>query len=210
MFNLDNAITEWRRRMAAGGVKNSAVLDELESHLREDIERQTKPAMTPEDAFNLAVQKIGPASVLSKEFRKTAVGSALEKLMIAIAVLFLAFGVFLSAAAIILCYGSLAERLMGLVAMSSTILTACVWTRVIPHLPMIAQKRKRISVEVACFFSGYVIAMLYVQFIVPHFEHSPDRMIPAVGFWALFPIAVGLSVACGIERAAKKSVCKFA
>ncbi|HEX4265160.1 MAG TPA: hypothetical protein VH597_12540 [Verrucomicrobiae bacterium] len=42
VFNLDPAITEWRRKMAAGGIKSPAVVDELESHLHEDVEQQMR------------------------------------------------------------------------------------------------------------------------------------------------------------------------
>ena len=42
MFNLDQAIVEWRRQMAAGGIRSPEVLDELESHLRDDVEQQMR------------------------------------------------------------------------------------------------------------------------------------------------------------------------
>jgi hypothetical protein len=35
MRNLDPGIAEWRREMAAAGIKSAEVLDELESHLHE-------------------------------------------------------------------------------------------------------------------------------------------------------------------------------
>ena len=38
MFDLDQAVAQWRQQMSADGIKNSATLDELESHLRDDIE----------------------------------------------------------------------------------------------------------------------------------------------------------------------------
>jgi hypothetical protein len=40
MFNLEQEIAVWRQKMAAGGLKPMEVLDELESHLREEIEHQ--------------------------------------------------------------------------------------------------------------------------------------------------------------------------
>ena len=42
MFNLNQAIEGWRREMLAAGIKTPVPLDELESHLREDVEHQTK------------------------------------------------------------------------------------------------------------------------------------------------------------------------
>lgn len=204
MPELEKNIAEWRKRMAAGGIKKPAVLDELENHLREDIERRTRDGMAPEEAFTAAGQKIGPASALSKEFKRAAIGSVLEKLMLALAVLFLAFGVFLSVVTIIFSYDFLAERVMAFTALSFSLLTACFWSRMIPHLPVITHKRKRLSIEVATFLGGYGLAVFYAQLVLPHFEHSPDRVLPAVGFWAGFPVAIGLALACGLERAAKK------
>ena len=40
MFNLDQSIAAWRQQMVAGGIKSPRVLDELESHLRDDVEEQ--------------------------------------------------------------------------------------------------------------------------------------------------------------------------
>lgn len=70
MFDLDQAISEWRRQMAAGGIKSSKVLNELEGHLREDI-RALASGGTPEvQAFGLAVSRLGGIDSLSTEFKK--------------------------------------------------------------------------------------------------------------------------------------------
>jgi hypothetical protein len=70
MFNLDQAISEWRRQMAVGGLKMPDVLNELESHLREDLEGQVRSGLNEQEAFNAAVQRIGQSKALKKEFRK--------------------------------------------------------------------------------------------------------------------------------------------
>src|SRR5262249_44109846 len=67
----NQAIAEWRRELAAGGVKSSSVLDELENHLREDIEQQTRLGSSEPSAFEAAVQRIGEAPSLKSEFVKT-------------------------------------------------------------------------------------------------------------------------------------------
>ena len=79
MFNLEQAIAEWRKRMAAGGINSSAVLDELESHLREDVE-QLQKGRTEQQAFEAAVLQIGQAGILKCEFAKNgrATGVAAE------------------------------------------------------------------------------------------------------------------------------------
>jgi hypothetical protein len=203
MFNLDHSISVWRQKMTAGGIKNPAVLDELESHLREDVERQVRAGMEAEKAFVAAVQKIGPANALKKEFKKSAGANVIEKMMIALAVLFVAFGIFLSSVTVILCYLTMAERVIGFAAMGISILIACSWRRLTPYLPVIREKRKRSISGIACLLGGFGLATLYVQAVVPHFVHGLDRILPAMGFWALFPIAIGFGLASGLEHAAR-------
>jgi hypothetical protein len=70
MFNLDQEITDWRRQMAAAGIKPSKVVDELENHLREDI-RILVSAGTPEGAaFQIAAGRLGGIETMSSEFKK--------------------------------------------------------------------------------------------------------------------------------------------
>ena len=70
MFNLEQAITEWRRQMATGGVKAPVPLDELESHLRDEVEQQVLSGSSEERAFEIALQRIGRAEALKREFKK--------------------------------------------------------------------------------------------------------------------------------------------
>jgi hypothetical protein len=70
MFNLEEAISEWRGQMLAAGVKNPNVVDELESHLREDVARHAQSGENAEQAFEAAVQRVGHARLLKREFAK--------------------------------------------------------------------------------------------------------------------------------------------
>jgi hypothetical protein len=70
MFQLDQAIAKWRRKMAADGLKTRALLDELESHLRDDVERQMQSGHGVEPAFQAAVARLGQAGALKDEFSK--------------------------------------------------------------------------------------------------------------------------------------------
>ena len=42
MFDLEKSIADWRTQMLAAGIKSPVPLEELESHLREEITQQTK------------------------------------------------------------------------------------------------------------------------------------------------------------------------
>jgi hypothetical protein len=70
MFNLEQSIAEWRRQMLAAGVKTPVPLDELESHLREEVEQQMRSGEGAQEAFESAVQRIGQPAVIQDEFAK--------------------------------------------------------------------------------------------------------------------------------------------
>src|SRR6516225_9715383 len=102
-FDLEKAIGEWRKQALAAGVKSSAQLDELEGHLREEIERQMKSGLDPQQAVAMAVQTIGKATMLKDEFNKISRPSALaERIMIGIGLAFVALIIFLGGAAVVL------------------------------------------------------------------------------------------------------------
>ena len=70
MFELEDAIMGWRQRMSGAGVKSPVPLEELESHLRDDIEQGMQSGLGAEQAFAAAVQRIGQAESLKGEFAK--------------------------------------------------------------------------------------------------------------------------------------------
>ena len=70
MFNLEQSIAEWRRQMIAGGIKTPVPLEELESHLREDVERQMQLGVGVEQAFRKVAEDIGSGEKLEQEFAK--------------------------------------------------------------------------------------------------------------------------------------------
>jgi len=70
MFDLDRVMAEWRRQMAAAGIKSSDVLDELEGHLRDEMENQVRSGLTAQQAFEVAVRRIGQPGALKTEFSK--------------------------------------------------------------------------------------------------------------------------------------------
>jgi hypothetical protein len=56
--------------MLAAGIQNPVPLEELEIHLREEIERHTKSGLNEAEAFQAAAVNIGQAHLLQKEFKK--------------------------------------------------------------------------------------------------------------------------------------------
>ena len=70
MFDLELAIAEWRTQMSAAGLQTPALLDELENHLRDDVEEQMRSGTDAGEAFSTARQRLGSAVSLQAEFKK--------------------------------------------------------------------------------------------------------------------------------------------
>lgn len=70
MFHLEQSIANWREQMLAAGIQAPVPLDELEIHLREEIEQQTKSGLAKEEAFKTAVLEVGQGGLLKAEFAK--------------------------------------------------------------------------------------------------------------------------------------------
>ena len=190
MFNLEQAVTEWRRQMAVGGIKTQEVLDELENHLREETEQQVRFGLSGQEAFEVAAQRIGKAGVLKNEFKKLGGPSSLSsRVMMSVGLVFVGFIVLLSSFTIFVCFESWAERVMAAIAVACILLVAFGWKYAVRLLPVIASARKRWAVGLACIACGFCASSFFCEIILPHFEVSPDHQLPAIGFWAVFLIA---------------------
>jgi len=199
MFNLDQAIAKWRQQLVAAGMTTPEVLDELESHLREEVQRQSKSGKTRQEAFGAAVQNLGTARVLENEFRKIrGPVSMVEGLMIGISVFLVIFIVLLSGLAAVLCYAHGAERLVFATAVVCILTVAFSLRKVVPFLPLVSNTGARWVAGLACIATGFVASSLFCNFILPRFEIGPDRQLPAIGVWAVFLIAVFSCLGVGL------------
>jgi hypothetical protein len=70
MFDLEQSIAEWRRQMIDAGIKSPVPLDELESHLREELDRRIRSGEGTGRAFEKAVAQFGKFQALKAEFDK--------------------------------------------------------------------------------------------------------------------------------------------
>lgn len=70
MFKLDQAIAEWRKEMLAAGITRPEILDELENHLREDLQRLMNSGHAEAEAFQEAAHQFGGGKQLKQEFIK--------------------------------------------------------------------------------------------------------------------------------------------
>jgi hypothetical protein len=70
MFDIDKNISAWRKEMKEAGIDNAATLDELESHVRQEFQTLTSAGHEPQPAFQLAIERLGTAPSVGKEFHK--------------------------------------------------------------------------------------------------------------------------------------------
>jgi hypothetical protein len=70
MSDFESDIAQWRRQLFTAGVKDVEVLDELESHLREDIERKLRAGADARRVFQAAADRFGRFQALKAEFDK--------------------------------------------------------------------------------------------------------------------------------------------
>jgi len=70
MFDLNRAIDTWHRGLESDELRRGETLDELESHVREEVERFVKSGLHQEQAFERAVSRIGQSKDLAREFAK--------------------------------------------------------------------------------------------------------------------------------------------
>jgi len=197
MFNLEKAIDNWRVQMAANGLKTPAVLNELESHLREDVRQQVRSGVNVEQAFNIAVQRLGPACALRAEFKK-ARGMPAARWMGFVCVVLVGFIVWMSGYTFVQMELSPAEQVVAYAAVAFSLLTACGWRYALPLLPVIPNKRGRVTMAIVCIASGIVLSNLFCQFVLAPFERNLDGQVPALGFWAAFPIALFTCIGVGL------------
>jgi hypothetical protein len=70
MFNFEQSVSQWRQQMLAAGIREVSVL-ELESHLRDEFEKQIRQGISCAEAFDSAVAQMGRPVQLNEEFSKT-------------------------------------------------------------------------------------------------------------------------------------------
>ncbi|HQU72263.1 MAG TPA: permease prefix domain 1-containing protein [Calditrichia bacterium] len=70
MFNLNRQILKWRIGLMVRGAFEKSDLDELESHLRDDIDALKRIGCSEEEAFHKAAQRLGDARFLRQEYLK--------------------------------------------------------------------------------------------------------------------------------------------
>jgi hypothetical protein len=213
MFNLESAIEDWRRRMTAGGIKSAATLDELESHLRDDVEAQLKSGQAAEACFDAAVQRLGRPEALRREFAEAGYAPRfrgwnwLVAVCFAFPILCLARGTIILIQIFGLWYWDFSptDRVLGWAAVVALILAVCSWLFSHRVLPVMPDRRKRIAMIVAC----SELVLIWYAF-VPGVVLDVWLASPTAGryivtmLWLMVLWVMLLGVTYGLEQAARR------
>jgi hypothetical protein len=200
MFDLNKAIANWLRQLAAGGRMSPEVLDELESHLRDDIEQQVRCGAEPQKAFESAVRHLGPATALEKEFAKSPGARQLRRRR------FVQGSCFISAVFVLLINTwTLVEfdltawqRVIGF----SVVVLAALYLAGLPLLLSLlsrtAYAQLQAAVKMASLFTPIVpiLAILTARHVI-RFEFG---ILPTLIVWLLYAAIVMTIFACGFGR----------
>ena len=204
MFNLEKAIASWRKQLSASGINSPAVLDELEDHLRLEMERQVEQGLAAHRAFDAAVQKIGTSKMLRAEFTKTACcgENRQRKYKLAwmgIAALGYATPIGLSGRHL-LSQLNVHERWLAMAAFALTILSLFSGLIAYRFLPVIPDKRLRTKVQFATLLPVLLWVVAFAFFILPRVEFTFGRLLVTT-LWALSPLAAFSGMVFGLDEA---------
>src|SRR5882757_10811674 len=204
MFDLEQSIAEWRKQMLAAGIKTPVPLEELESHLREDIERQMESGVSAEKAFASAARKIGRVYALQTEFAKV---GGLEKSAgwekrIALSIL---AGVIIPLGI----YGLLKNdmspgwRLAGFADLAVIVLAVLGCRQINKSFPVIPDKRVRTAIGLAFGLASMTGMIVFMNLILPNFEFTQGQLTVVV-LWSLTLMAALGAVWASLEEAARR------
>lgn len=210
MFKLEQSITEWRQQMLAAGIKTPVLLEELENHLREGIERLEKAGQGPQPAFEMAVRTIGQCGELKREFNRatepfvtrlvklTGIGCGAISLMLTLwCIQFLFY------------QPNLMPRILGLMAVATSILC---WKYGFKFLPTIRHDLIRAMIGLAGCASGVIWIQLFILRFVPGLTTHPpggevaEGRLLATVLWACTAMAILSSISYGLEKAAQREI----
>jgi hypothetical protein len=211
MFDLEKSIADWRQQMLAAGIRTPVPLEELEIHLRDEIERQVQSGLSRQQVFGIAVKKIGQAPELKSEFKKVNALMEIQKIIKlagVICVVVASFCPLFIFLAMLLDHRVSSLPKMLAVAVYATTLTTIVLSWRYNHklLPVIHNQLLRRAVGLAC----YGGCLLWIRFGIFHFppggSHPRSPLLPLLIFgleWTVMAILGGIGH--GLEKAARKN-----
>ncbi|MGA2555379.1 MAG: permease prefix domain 1-containing protein [Verrucomicrobiota bacterium] len=180
-------------------------LDELESHLRDEIEQQVKSGLSEAEAFKTAIQKIGRAHLVQHEFKK--VESRWEGLEWKLTEILLVVGPVLASLgmgrSVLLNRGMTPGQKMSCLAAFATF-TLLVWGGRLGYrvFPVIRARRMRNAIGI----STFVLLLVLFLVVLQRHDYTVGQLPVAVVWGWVTPMGAWAGLYCGIETAARKKL----
>ena len=214
MFDLESGIANWRRQMLAAGVQSPVPLDELENHLREEMEQQMKAGVTESEAFQIAATIIGQPQTVRGEFNKIAsapndrswkfkeaallISNTLFPLWVVGTIFRFKPGPFSALTGGQQTSAFAAVVLFGLLGWSGRFGYRM--------LPVVRTPKIRATIGIACAISVGLWWIVFLNVIVPYYNSTVGQFTVAFLWGFLTPAGVMNGLVWGIETAARKDV----
>jgi hypothetical protein len=213
MFYLEQSIAEWRKQMLAAGIKTPVPLEELEIHVREEIEQQMKSGLNETTAFHLAVQKIGKANMIQSEFQKVSTPADVRKWKIRQIALMLAASVFplWVGGMMLFKIGNFShlnppERMSGLAALAVYSLLGWSGRLNCRFFPAIRSKQSRDFLAGVFLVPVMLWWIVFFRIIVPRYDFTSGQLVAAFLWGFVTPMGLSMGLIWGMEAAAQKKV----
>ena len=207
MFNLEQSIAVWRQQMLAAGIQTPVPLEELESHLREDVQELTASGMEPPAALAAAIKKIGLPIPLQAEFTKVDKKSRLtEQYVIKVLVYTIWFCFVLPLYLYTFCKYDMnwVWRSAGIANVILATLAILYCKQINAWFPVIPNRRIRLTIGISTAVCGVAGMVIFMNFILPHFSLTMGQLVVAV-LWGLTAMSIGGAIQAGLEEASKRS-----
>lgn len=197
--------------MTSSGIHAPEVLDELESHLRDDVEKQVQSGSDAQQAFEVAVQRIGQADALKAEFKKA--GGAKEtreqklaRLVLCMASLSYCWVLLMGTNTLLKVEMNLTARLLGLAAVAMSVMTIFSGRYSYRFLPVLPDKRVRTAIQIVCFLPAMVWLPVYAYVVLPRWDFNDFNVgqLLAATLWTLTVLPVAVSLWKGLDEAASR------
>jgi hypothetical protein len=176
--------------MLAAGIETPVPLEELESHLREDVEQQMRAGSSAQDAFAAAVERMGQASAVRDEFEKMRPAGPLlaPRYLSSFCLVSAPFMLLVSAWALLADDVSMVERGWGLATVSALVLYMSVLPRLRRRLPDSRSVPVGAALQwVSVFFIGWPLFLLSISLEIVQVKlGTAVEMIAAAAYVSAF------------------------
>lgn len=187
--------------MQAAGLRKAVILDELESHLRDDVAQRVRAGMAAGEAFEAAVGQMGSAAALRAEFEKIRWFTPAHLRRWGM----IGFGLELTAYTLLQLHQlwkatpSGGELTLGLLGLAATLAAAYgIWQLAPKVMGRIANQTVRSSIVVAGCLSAVTWLLAFAWFILPELTLTPGQFA-VVFLWAMLPMVVVPAIATGLD-----------